>query len=222
MNHAKSIGIKVHFGKPVTNIDTELDDPRIETDDGEWHKFHLVIGADGGSSCHLYSALKLIQHIGTGSRVRKWVLGREVRAANPCTAFSINIPRTVLRADPDVSILLETATGWLGPGRFIVAIDMPDMGDVCNFIMASEHEDGEQGEWHIKGDIGKVKERFADFEPRVQKFLDLADPDEIYVWKFSDLPSLETWRSKNGRVLLLGDAAHAMLPSSAMVREGPN
>lgn len=152
-----------------------------------------------------------------GSRVRGHILGRQVRAANPCTAFSINIPRTLLRADPELAMLLETCTSWMGPGRQIVAIDMPDLGDVCNFIMASSHEEGEQGEWDIKGDIGLVRERFAAFEPRVHRYLDLVDPKDVYIWKFSDLPELETWRGQNGKVLLVGDSAHAMLPNSSMV-----
>ena len=160
---------------------------------------------------------ELTRYLGMGSSVRKHTLGQDVRAANPCSAYCINIPRNVLSRDPDLAILLNAASSWLGPGRLIVAIDMPDHGDVCNFILASEHEEGTQGEWYTKGDLSTVKSRFADFEPRVGKFLDLAGPEECYIWRFSSLPTLETWRSSNSRVVLLGDAAHAALPNSGMV-----
>ncbi|KAJ4147127.1 hypothetical protein LMH87_001674 [Akanthomyces muscarius] len=34
-------------------------------------------------------------------------------------------------------------------------------------------------------------------------------------WNFLDIPELGTWTSKNGRVVLIGDAAHAMRPFAA-------
>jgi salicylate hydroxylase len=31
-------------------------------------------------------------------------------------------------------------------------------------------------------------------------------------WNLADLPLLDTWRSKSGKVILIGDASHATLP----------
>ena len=36
--------------------------------------------------------------------------------------------------------------------------------------------------------------------------------DTALKWTLADIPALPRWRSKNGRVVLVGDAAHAMLP----------
>ncbi|KAF9633024.1 hypothetical protein BFW01_g3887 [Lasiodiplodia theobromae] len=61
----------------------------------------------------------------------------------------------------------------------------------------------------------QIKELFHDFEPTVTKLLSHAPTQEGYLWRISELPPLPTWTSKSGRVLLLGDAAHAMVPFAA-------
>jgi 2-polyprenyl-6-methoxyphenol hydroxylase-like FAD-dependent oxidoreductase len=38
--------------------------------------------------------------------------------------------------------------------------------------------------------------------------------DTFYVWPFLKMPKLENWSSEKGRVVILGDAAHAIPPSS--------
>ena len=38
--------------------------------------------------------------------------------------------------------------------------------------------------------------------------------DSIYLWPFMKMPRLEKWYSETGNVLILGDAAHAIPPSS--------
>jgi salicylate hydroxylase len=35
---------------------------------------------------------------------------------------------------------------------------------------------------------------------------------ECLKWNLADLPLLDTWRSKSGKVVLIGDASHATLP----------
>lgn len=39
--------------------------------------------------------------------------------------------------------------------------------------------------------------------------------DHCLVWKLVELPALPSWVSKNGNVVVMGDAAHAMLPFAA-------
>lgn len=51
---------------------------------------------------------------------------------------------------------------------------------------------------------------YSDFEPRARRLIELADPNGFRVWKLQDIDEAPRW-SVN-RTVLLGDAAHAVLP----------
>lgn len=126
------------------------------------------------------------------------------------------MPRAALAADPDLKFMLNRSGLWIGPYCAVNQMDMPDFNDSCNFCFTIEAQGGVAGEWNTQCDMEEVQSRFAAFEPRIHKVLALAD-SAPYIWKLSDIAPLETWRSENRRVVLIGDAAHAMLPYSAMV-----
>ena len=127
------------------------------------------------------------------------------------------MPRHLVASDSDTVQALHENALWFGPNRLIVQLLMPDHRDVVNLTLVSENDEGTEGGWFAKGDLETIKERFSDFAPLITKLLDMANPDETYVWRLSELPELETWSSKNGRVVLMGDAAHAMLPYAEAV-----
>jgi salicylate hydroxylase len=143
--------------------------------------------------------------------------GTPVKTTSPFSAYNIDIPRSLLKADPSLSHLLVEANFWLGPSKIVVGLNMPDMGDKYNICLVSEEQAGKEGEWYELGDLKKVKEKFADFEPDIRKLLDLSKPEDCYIWRFSEMPPLEKWMSDNGKAVITGDAAHAMLPYTGMV-----
>ena len=59
-----------------------------------------------------------------------------------------------------------------------------------------------------------TKEAFAQFPGTVQEIMKLPEPEAIYVAPVKDLDFCETWT--DGRVAILGDAAHAMTPALGM------
>jgi salicylate hydroxylase len=60
-----------------------------------------------------------------------------------------------------------------------------------------------------KQNIEQFKGYFKDFAPAIQKLLSYVK--EAYVWRMMEtMPS--SWVSNSGRVVLVGDAAHAALP----------
>jgi len=63
-----------------------------------------------------------------------------------------------------------------------------------------------------RGSIEAMRKVVSSFEPRVRKFVELVEPNDCYIWKIAHLPPLATWVSSNGRITLIGDAAHAMVP----------
>jgi len=96
---------------------------------------------------------------------------------------------------------------------------MRDHGDVLNIAFgttASNNTSEGEGEWGLHGDLSKLKEIYANHDPRIVKLLELAGPETCYTWRLSDLPPLPLWSSENGNAVLVGDAAHAMLPALGM------
>jgi salicylate hydroxylase len=94
---------------------------------------------------------------------------------------------------------------------------MPHHGDKLNLCLSSNKIGGMEGEWFQRGDLKSVKEEFKDFDPRVMKLLDKANSTDCYIWRISDISPLPTWVSQGGKLVLIGDSAHAMVPSGGMV-----
>jgi hypothetical protein len=69
-----------------------------------------------------------------------------------------------------------------------------------------------------KQNIRLFKERFRDFAPAIQKILSYVE--EAEVWKITDTTP-PSWVSKSGRIILIGDAAHAILPYVGQVIPPP-
>src|SRR5579863_10750740 len=65
--------------------------------------------------------------------------------------------------------------------------------------------------WSAKGDVGELRQAFADFHPEVRAVLD-ACPD-VHRWALLERDPLRTWI--DGHVALLGDACHPMTPYMA-------
>lgn len=64
--------------------------------------------------------------------------------------------------------------------------------------------------FHVPSTRTELVEKFKDFGTQFQHFLDLTD-EEVGLWQLRSMPNLPKWT--NERACLLGDSAHAMLPS---------
>lgn len=57
--------------------------------------------------------------------------------------------------------------------------------------------------------MNKLRELYKDFDPTMRRLLDHVD--HCLGWKLVELPALSSWVSKNGKVVVMGDATHTML-----------
>jgi salicylate hydroxylase len=111
----------------------------------------------------------------------------------------VDIPRSLLSADLTLSRLLTESNFWLGPSQIVAAVNMPDLEDKMNICLISEEGEGKEGEWYTLGDLEKLKKKFAHFAPVVEKMLELAKPEDCYIWRLSEMPPLERWMSESER-----------------------
>jgi salicylate hydroxylase len=83
-------------------------------------------------------------------------------------------------------------------------------GQLVNFVAAIRQPDWTVESWSARGDRDEAATAFAEFHPAVQSILAAVAPEALYKWALHTREPLVRW--VEGRVGLLGDAAHPMLP----------
>lgn len=59
-------------------------------------------------------------------------------------------------------------------------------------------------------------ENYDEYGPTARKIIDAVckRKESLFIWPFMKMPKLERWYSETGRVVLVGNGAHALPPSS--------
>ena len=97
----------------------------------------------------------------------------------------------------------------MGRGRHGVSYRLRQ-GKLVNFVGVVERDDWRQESWTERGDKQEALNDFKGWHPRLTALLERADETSLYRWALFDRKPLTRWT--DGRIALLGDAAHPMLP----------
>ena len=103
-----------------------------------------------------------------------------------------------------------TAQVWMGPGKHFVHYFVSGER-LVNFVAIAEQDTWARESWTDRGDVADALAAFAGWHPQVRTIL--GEVGAPFVWALFDRTPLERW--SEGRVTLLGDACHAMLPFMA-------
>jgi salicylate hydroxylase len=140
---------------------------------------------------------------GIHSLVRNHVVPTiEPRFSGLC-AFRCLVPK----ADAPEIARRPVQTLWLGPGRHFVHYPI-SRGQLVNVVAIAPAGNWRTESWTDDGEVSDLLHEFETWDGRLRQLI--VSATETKRWALYDREPLERWTK--GRVTLLGDAAHAMLP----------
>src|SRR5260221_6873988 len=174
---------RVFLAHRCTCVEQTSERVRVSVANGTSSEFGAVIAADG-----------------IHSSVRRALLG-PVKPRFACRAY-----RGLIPADK-VGDLPPESTAWLGPGRHFIHYFV-SAGKFLNFVGHVEQDGWMSESWTEPGSVEDLRSAYAGWHPQVQRVIDAVD--ETFIWAVFDREPLKRWTY--GRIAMLGDACHPMLP----------
>lgn len=174
----------VRLAMRCTGITQGMDDVTVRFENGRQETMDVLIGADG-----------------IRSTARRMIAADEPRFGNMLAVRGV-VPATRLPDWPAPIVL------WPGPGRSVLAYRIGEGGSHLNFVglIPSTVEAAES--WTNRREPDEILRAFDGWDPTIQTIL--REAESVLVWPLYDRAPLESWGI--GRVSLLGDAAHPMVP----------
>lgn len=98
---------------------------------------------------------------------------------------------------------------WMGPGGHVVMYYLRG-GELINFVAVREQHDWLEESWNAPASLRDLLHDFADWDPTLFDLLSHTDPKSCFRWALFDRDPISQWHRDH--LVLIGDAAHPMLP----------
>ena len=176
----------IHVGSKGLGFIQDADRVQLRLDDGSSVSGDVLIGADG-----------------VHSMVRQVLFGQDKPQFTGIIAWRGIVPMERLPRH----MARMVGVNWVGPGGHFVHYPLR-AGKVMNFVGARERADWRVESWSARGTTEELAADFAGWHGEVQELIrNIPVP---YKWALMVRPPMERWTV--GRVTLLGDACHSMVP----------
>ena len=174
----------VHTGHTCIGFEQSEDEAVVAFANGARAAADVVVGADG-----IHSALQ--QYVVAPSPP---IFSGSVASRGLIAAASVSWPKGAMR-------------NWLGAGQHFLVFPVRG-GELINYVGFVSTDERTKELWSAPGDPADLARAFAGWDPLVGAII--ARIETTFRWGLYDREPLTTWT--RGRLTLLGDAAHPMLP----------
>src|SRR4249920_1379603 len=175
----------VHTGHRCTGFDQRDDVARVTFSNGTVAEADVIVAADG-----------------IHSELRPYVFP----PSNPVFSGSVAY-RGVLPLERIPDWPTDAWLMWLGKAKHFLTFPVR-AGQLINYVGFVPADEQMKESWSSPGDPDVLRREFAGWDPRIETLLQQVQM--TFRWALYDREPLPTWT--RGRLSLLGDAAHPMLP----------
>lgn len=181
----------IRFGARVSGLQQDSTSATLQFADGSSFAADLVIAADG-----IHSA------------VRHALFGADAPRFTGLVSYRGTFPRDAAPELPN----LDSFTKWWGPVPELQIVTFPlNRGKEIFVFATTGQKDWTEEGWTLPGDITRLRKTYEDFHPEARALLDACR--EVTCSALHVRAPMDRW--SKGRAVLLGDAAHPMVPFMA-------
>jgi len=186
---------RVHLGVSCTGAASHGATATATFDDGREIEADVIIAADGVRSV-----------------VRTCLFGKDTPRYTGQSCFRTMLPMDQVPdpVGPDKVSLRTDSVGWIGPNGHVILYPIRG-GEWLNMFVGFVNPDWMEESWTVPTSTSEMLEIYAGWHPILLEMLSKAESG--FKWGVFDRDPLPNWTS--GRITLLGDAAHPMMPTLA-------
>ncbi|KAJ4421931.1 hypothetical protein N0V82_003428 [Gnomoniopsis sp. IMI 355080] len=191
---ALALGVKTRLNSKVDSYDAET--ATIITSDGSLFQGDLIVAADGVKS----QARALVAPSGRG-----------VPKPTGFAVYRATVDVEKMKPFPELAWILEkhNLNLWIGEDRHVMTYSIAG-GRSFNMVL-SHRDKGDPALFGLEEDIlGDMKREFQGWDEQLTTIISLID--KTIKTPLMSGSALDQWVSKSSKLVILGDAAHAMVP----------